>query len=114
MQGTFLLLFAGALAVVGWLVTQLIFFVLARKRGKLQQRMTTGVSSATSSAYRPIVLAKEEDSLRAMVDGRAVIGAFSRRLGQAYPGVSLAKFFVIEMIVVCGAFACAGFVTQSF
>src|SRR3954463_2112686 len=111
MQGTFLLLFAGALAVVGWLLSQLIFFVLARKRGKLQQRLTTGVSASTSSAYRPIVLAKEEDSLRAIVDGRAVIGEFSRRLGQAYPGVTLAKFLLIEMIVVMGAFASAGFLT---
>src|SRR4051794_9012657 len=118
MTATFLLLFAGAIAVLGWLLTQSLFFLGQRKRDQLQHRLTTGGASAAAaanaSAFRPIPLPKEEDNLRALLAQKKILGEFTRRLGQAYPGVTIARFVLIEMIVVLGSFAAVGLLTQSF
>src|SRR5262245_19767207 len=113
MDVTFLFLFAGALAVIGWLSAQLVFFLLARKRERLQQRLASGNRTGFST-YRPIVLPKEEDSLRTLLDQKRLLRSFTHKLSQAYPGVTFARFLLIEAMVVLGCFASVGLVTQSF
>jgi len=113
MTGTFLLFFAGAIALFGWLLVQLVFYFAQRRRGQLHERLSGGAAQQTSSVYRPIVLPKEEDNLRAMLAQKRLVGDFSRRLGQAYPGVTMLRFLTIEMIVILGTFASVGFITQS-
>jgi tight adherence protein B len=105
---------AGSAAVIGWLITQLLFHLGQRKREELHQRLSSGsATQAASSAYRPIVLPKEEDNLRALLAQKRMVGEFSRKLGQAYPGVTLARFLFVEMAVILGTFAITGFVTGS-
>src|SRR5262245_41024654 len=114
MKGTFLLFLAGSVAVIGWLITQLIFYLAQRKREQLHVRLSSGgAQKSVSTTYRPIVLPKEEDNLRALLAQKRVVGEFSRKLGQAFPGMSFARFLFIEMAVVLGVFACVGFITQS-
>src|SRR5438270_7395895 len=105
MTGTFLLFLAGAAAVLGWLLSQFIFYLAQRKRGQLQVRLAKGAANQTGSTYRPIVLPKEEDNLRALLAQKGMVGGFSRRLGQAYPGVTMARFLMVEIAVVMGIFA---------
>ena len=97
----------------GWLLVQLVFYFAQRRRGQLHERLSGGAAQQTSSVYRPIVLPKEEDNLRAMLAQKRLVGDFSRRLGQAYPGVTMLRFLTIEMIVILGTFASVGFITQS-
>lgn len=112
MDWTFLFLFAAAATVIGWLLTQLGFYLASRKRGQLQQRLASG-ASVPASTYRPIVLPKGEDNLRAILANRKATGDFARKLSQAYPGMTVANFYIIEGMVSLGAFAAVGFATGS-
>ena len=109
MTATFLLLFAGAIAVLGRLLTQALFF-LGRRRDQLQQRLSTGAHSSGGggsgvglSTHHAAQGRRQPATLLAQ---RRILGEFSRRLGLAYPGVTIARFVLIEMIVVLAMLRC--------
>lgn len=111
MSATFLFLFAAAAAAAGWLVSQLVFFLLQRKQGQLHQRLSAG--AITSTAYRPVVLPEEEDTLRALLTRRALLLDFSRKLRQAFPTMTVTNFVTIEFIVIVACFIVVGILTRS-
>src|SRR5688572_10264182 len=99
MSATFLFLFAAAAAAIGWLISQFIFFLMQRKQGQLHDRLSAG-SSVGAAVYRPIVLPKEEDTLRALLTRRAILLDFSRKLRQAFPNTSVTQFVTIEFVTI--------------
>jgi tight adherence protein B len=111
MSATFLFLFAAAAAAMGWLVSQLVFFLLQRKQGQLHDRLSAGTVSA--AVYRPVVLPKDEDTLRALLTRKAILLDFSRKLRQAFPNMTLTNFVTIEFIAIVGTFILVGAVTRS-
>jgi tight adherence protein B len=113
MHGTFLLLFSAAVAVTAWLIAQAVFSLLQRKRDRLTQRLSAGTRTDGPTTYRPIVLPKGDDTVRELLARRNLIGSFTRKLGRAYPDVTLASFLIVEAIVALGTFTLIAFVTRS-
>jgi tight adherence protein B len=111
MSATFLLLFAAAAAAVGWLISQLVFFLLQRKQGQLHERLAAGTVSA--AVYRPVVLPKDEDTLRALLTRKAILLDFARKLRQAFPNMTLTNFMTIEFITIVATFIFVGVLTYS-
>src|SRR5215203_4798325 len=112
MSATFIFLFAAAATAAGWLVSQLVFFLLQRKQGQLHERLSAGANSM-DAAYRPVVLPEEEDSLRALLTRKAILLDFARKLRQAFPNLTVTNFVTVEFIVIVGVFILVGVVTQS-
>ncbi|MBC8107109.1 MAG: type II secretion system F family protein [Anaerolineae bacterium] len=112
MSATFILLFAAAATAMGWLVSQLVFFLLQRKQGQLRERLSGG-TNVLDAAYRPIVLPEEDDTLRALLTRKAILLDFSRKLRQAFPNMTVTNFVTIEFIVIVATFLLVGIVTKS-
>ncbi|CAN5460993.1 type II secretion system F family protein [soil metagenome] len=112
MSATFLFLFAAAAAAVGWLVSQLVFFILQRKQGQLHERLSAGSHSA-AAAFRPVVLPEEEDTLRALLTRKAILLDFSRKLRQAFPNMTVTNFVTLEFIAIVASFLVIALLTRS-
>jgi tight adherence protein B len=67
----------------------------------------------SAAVYRPVVLPRDQDTLRALLTRRAILLDFTRKLRQAFPNMTLTNFLTIEFIAIVGTFILVGVVTSS-
>lgn len=105
-QTTFLVLLGLTAATGAVLLMQLIWKVVARRKGRVYDRLSRPASrdSESSSPYGSIVLNNRSDELTELIKRLGSMRSFNDRLRRAYPNMILSRFLSLSL-----GFALLGF-----